>query len=245
MLGTVAELIDYWSEAAGPQLSHRKTKIMTTDEDRPVLSRVLPLRWRGVSYTDRYKYLGVLISSDRDFEVAEVFQAAYRKFKDRCQGMMRTKKQFNNIGARVEMANTYLIPIFSYLMRFYIMDADTMHNVNEMLGEWCIGKSMGYAKLRAPTSDAGLAQPLKDVRYVNIAIMLRGLEREEPSGGLTMHMGVHRAWAAKLYRQWTGLSPWRKEQKVLLQHLTLSCHEPILAMAQTMTHRNNVNPEWV
>ena len=117
------------------------------------------------------------------------------------------------------------------------MDAVTMHNVNEMLGEWCIGKSMGYAKLRAPTSDAGLAQPLKDVRCVNIAIMLRGLEREEPSGGLTMHMGVHRAWAAKLYRKWTGLSPWRKEQKVLLQHLTLSCHEPILAMVQTMTHR--------
>ena len=51
----------------------------------------------------------MLISSDREFKVAEVHQAAYRKFKDRCQGM---KKHFN-IGARVEMANTYLIPIFS------------------------------------------------------------------------------------------------------------------------------------
>ena len=121
------------------------------------------------------------MSSDRGFEVAEVFQEAYRKFKDRCQGMMRMKKHFN-IGTRVEMANTYLIPIFSYLMRFYIMDAGTMKDVNKLLGEWCVGKSMGFAKLRAPTSDAGLAQPLKDVRYVNIAIMLRGVEGEEPCG---------------------------------------------------------------
>ena len=28
-----------------------------------------------------------------------------------------------------------------------------------------------------------------------------------------------------------------KEQKVLLQKLTLSCHEPILAIAETMGHR--------
>ena len=135
VLGMVAELIDYWSEAAGPLVSHRKTKIMTTDAARPELARVLPMSWRGVCYTNRYKYLGVMMSSDRGFEVAEVFQEAYRKFKDRCQGMMRMKKQFN-IGTRVEMANTYLIPIFSYLMRFYIMDAGTMKNVNKMLGEW-------------------------------------------------------------------------------------------------------------
>jgi ribonuclease HI len=112
-----------------------------------------------------------------------------------------------------------------------------MKNVNKMLGEWCLGKSMGHAKLRAPTSDAGLAQPLKDVRYVNIAIMLRGVDGEEPCGGLATHMGAHRAWAARLYREWTGLLPWRKEQKVLLQKLTLSCHEPILAMATTMGQR--------
>ena len=48
MLGIVAELIDYWSEAAGPQVSHRKTKIMTTDAVRPELARVLPTSWRGV-----------------------------------------------------------------------------------------------------------------------------------------------------------------------------------------------------
>ena len=50
-------------------------------------------------------------------------------------------------------------------------------------------------------------------------------------------MGAHRAWAARLYREWTGLVPWRKEQKVLLLKLTLSCHEPILAMATTMGQR--------
>ena len=45
MLGPVAELIDFWSEAAGPQVSHKKTNIMTTDDRRPELSQVLPASW--------------------------------------------------------------------------------------------------------------------------------------------------------------------------------------------------------
>ena len=73
MLGPVVELIDFWSEAAGPQVSHKQTNIMTTDERCPELSQVLPASWEGVEYTDRYKYLGVMISSDRNFGVAEVF----------------------------------------------------------------------------------------------------------------------------------------------------------------------------
>ena len=79
----VTELIDYWSEAAGPQVSHSKTNIMSTDDDRPELCRVLPEGWEGVQYADRYKYLGVMISTDREFGVAEVFAMAFRKFKDR------------------------------------------------------------------------------------------------------------------------------------------------------------------
>ena len=106
----VTELIDYWSEAAGPQVSHRKTKVMSTGVNCPELCRVLPEGWEGVQYADRYKYLGVMISTDRDFGVAEVFAMAFRKFKDRVSDMMRKKKHFSQ-GARVEMANTYLIPI--------------------------------------------------------------------------------------------------------------------------------------
>ena len=81
MLGPVAELIDYWSQAAGPQVSHKKTNIMTTDQRRPELSQVLPAGWEGVEYTDRYKYLGVMISSDGKFGMEEVFRAAARKFR--------------------------------------------------------------------------------------------------------------------------------------------------------------------
>ena len=235
-LRPVTELIDYWSEAAGPQVSHRKTNIMSTDDDRPELGMVLPEGWEGVQYTDRYKYLGVMISSDVNFDVKEIFTVAFRKFKDRVNDLKRKKKHFNQ-GARVEMANTYLIPIFSYLMRFYIMDDHTMKQVRQLLEAWCIDKEMQFEKLMAPPTDAGLTQPLKDVRYVNLAIMLRGCTGREESCGHTMHMGAHRMWAAKRYQEWTGQPPWRKEQKVLLQTLILTCHEPILAMNKTMGTR--------
>ena len=78
-----------------------------------------------------------MISSDVNFDVKEIFTVAFRKFKDRVNELKRKKKHFNQ-GARVEMANTYLIPIFSYLMRFYIMDAHTMKQVRQLLEAWCI-----------------------------------------------------------------------------------------------------------
>ena len=59
-----------------------------------------------VEYTYRYKYLGVMISSDRDFAVAEV-KMATKKFRRRVSGMMRTNRHFN-LGTRVEMANPHL-----------------------------------------------------------------------------------------------------------------------------------------
>ena len=119
----------------------------------------------------------------------EVLRAAKRKFRERVSNMMRTKSHFN-LGTRVEMANTYLIPIFGYLMRFYIMDEATRTRVTELLGDWCKGKAMGTAKLMAPSADAGLAQPLIDVRYLNLAIMLRGCVGREQGCDNPMHMGT-------------------------------------------------------
>ena len=242
LLVPVTRLVDYWSQAAGPRVNHSKTNVMTTADTRPDLHRILPEGWREVTYADRYKYLGVIISSDRKFGVAEVFAGAVKKLSQRVGDMLRKKAHFKNLGVRVEMANTYLIPIFSYLMRFYIMDTATRERVTDLLAAWCKAGSRKFAlgKLAAPSADAGLAQPLKDLRYVNLAIILRGSEEGGwAEGGHPMHMGRHRREAAQLFTSWAGTRPWRKDQKELYQWLHLSCHEPIHLMQETMAHRKS------
>ena len=71
----------------------------------------------------------------------------------------------------------------------FIMDEATRTRVTELLGDWCKGKAMGTAKLMAPSTDAGLAQPLIDVRYLNLAIMLSGCVGREQGCDNPMHMG--------------------------------------------------------
>ena len=83
LLAPMTEIIECWSEAAGPRINHTKTNIMTTATARPDLCRYLPEEWKEVVYADRYKYLGVVISSDRNFQVAEVFAAVVKKLSHR------------------------------------------------------------------------------------------------------------------------------------------------------------------
>ena len=49
------------------------------------------------------------------------------------------------------MANTYLISICSYLMRFYLMDEVTLKDAMDLLKEYCVGKRTTLSKLMLPT----------------------------------------------------------------------------------------------
>ena len=233
----VTMLVDYWSAAAGPRVNYGKTKLMTTVEDRPALPDILPTHWRMVTMADRYKYLGVLLSTDLRFVVAEVFAGALSKLRRRVNDLLRMKKRFN-LGTRVEMANTYLVPIFSYLMRFYIMDDGTREAAEKLLQSWCIGRQTNMKRLAAPTHDAGLAHPLKDLRYINVAIMLRGGNTEGlRQAGHPLDMRHHRHRAAELFKAWTAQLPGEREQKELYKWMAWTDHEPVYKLRRTVQQR--------
>ena len=137
--------------------------------------------WEGVKSTLRYKYLGVQIGTDPEFSVRDVYAEAVGKLRRRVADLKTKWRHIHlNLGNRVRMANTYLVPIFSYLMRFYLMDETSLEEATKLLEEWCIRKPTTLFRLVAPTADAGLDQPLKDLRFLNVAIMLRGTTSHFP-----------------------------------------------------------------
>ena len=148
-----------------------KTKYITTLSSAPSLSPSLPAHWQPVKETERYKYLGVLIG--RDVDVNEVFMEAWKKFSKRASSYMPLKSYFNT-QPRVIIANSFLSPIFSYLFRFYLMGEDFQKDVEKVLTRWLVPASrFRHDNLTACTADAGLTQPLHDIRLVNIAALLR------------------------------------------------------------------------
>ena len=57
-------------------------------------------------------------------------------------------------------------------------------------------------------------QPLKDLRYLNVVIMLRGsVEEEEVTDTHPLSIRGHRRRARCLFLKWTKQQPWGKEQK--------------------------------
>ena len=98
---------------------------------------------------------------------------AWEKFSKRTSSYMPLKSYFNT-QTRVIIANSFLSPIFSYLFRFYLMGEDFQKDVEKVLTRWLVPASrFRYDHLTACTTDAGLTQPLQDIRLVNIAALLR------------------------------------------------------------------------
>ena len=84
----VFPLIDAWSAVTGLRVNHKKTKFLTTapEDERPDLSRVLPIHWQAVTFASSYVYLGVLFGASVDKIM--VFAPALSKFQARVASFM-------------------------------------------------------------------------------------------------------------------------------------------------------------
>lgn len=163
--------ISTFNKASNMASNASKTFIITTDPCPPRLCELLPAEWTSVRYTDKYKYLGVMIGPGVD--VNEVFRGAWSKLESRIARYMPLKS-FYNTQNRVIIANAFLSSIFSYLFRFYMMGEDYHRDVENLISSWLVpANRFRYDHLTASTREAGLVQPLQDIFKINIAAVLR------------------------------------------------------------------------
>ena len=138
---------------------------MTTTPTRPPIDLVLPPNWDAVTYTDEYVYLGILMGNSVDATM--VMEAALEKFEGRLMTYLPARTRFS-MANRVRIANIYLIPIFSYLYKFFLMTELVATRIEKGLRTWLIrGNCTNLDRLRAPTHQVGLAGPLVNHRHLN------------------------------------------------------------------------------
>ena len=144
----------------------------------------------------------------------------------------------------MKIANTYLLPIFYYLGRFYLKSAYVDKATDEGLTKWLItANNTNLPRLRAPTHQAGLSCPLVDHRSANVATLLD----QKPSlpaptsdtvGVYSLHMSDHWARAADKYIEIVGRKPENVSPRAV--HLRTMVHsnaEPAKRLVDTIGRR--------
>ena len=231
--------VDAWSRVCRCMPNVKKTKLVSTSAAPVLISHLLPLHWAKLGYVDSYVYLGVLIG--RSIDVTMVYQRAVDKLVERARSFMPMQRALT-ISARVRMANIYLVPILSYLFRFFLMSAITDRQVRAALKMWLIrGNVTNLHRLAAPTHLIGLSGPLHDPSRVNMAAML--CNRQIPtapvmSGRYSMLMSDHVQHAAISFQALAGAPcPSGADQRAITGALLHRDAKPLSRLVRTMGKR--------
>ena len=232
-------MIDAWSCVSRVLTNVKKTKLISTSAAPVMFTHLAPPHWSMLTYVDTYVYLGVLIG--RSANVTKVFDAAVEKFEGRVSSFMPMQR-YHNMPGRVRLANTYLLPLFSYLFRFFLMSEETAKRVERKLRKWLIrGTCTNLDRLAAPTHLLGLASPLRDLSKLNLAVILRHREaRPNPrlSGAYSMLCDDHFDHAAISFQAITGSAfPPQTSQTDLVNMLTHSDPKPLDRLVKTISER--------
>ena len=232
-------LIDHWSKVSRVVTNVGKTKLISTSSAPVMFTHLAPPHWRTLNYVDSYVYLGVLIG--RSVDVTMVYEEAVEKMERRVCTFMPMQSRLDMAG-RVRLANVYLLTIFSYLFRFFLMSEGTSRRVLKSLKRWLIrGTVTNMARLTAPAHLLGLATPLKDLAMLNMAALLRRREaipNPAMSGDYSMLIGDHVEHAAISYASITGSAfPPLSEQAPLMENLLHSDGTAMGRLAKTFSAR--------
>ena len=232
-------MFDRWSAVSGCQVNFKKTKLLTTATDPPPTSSFVPAHWNRVTYADSYVYLGVLMG--RGVDVTMVYQAAMDKLEARIRSNS-CLRPYLNLAAKVRFANTYLIPILSYLNRFFLMSEVTTRRLAKLLRGWLLKcKSTNLHRLAAPTHLVGLSNPMRDPAWVNMAALLKGrasIANPAIRGTYSMLIADHVEHAAVSFEAITGSAfESYADQASLFEALRHSDCKKLHTLAKTMRAR--------
>ena len=161
----------------------------------------------------------------------------------RVNGYMAAQRRFTLMD-RVRIANKYLIPVISYLSRFFLMTKQVTTRVHRALARWLIrGSTTNINRLMATPHLAGPADPLKSPVLLNVASVLRNMPAlpdltRDDVGSYSLLMGDHAVRAAERYAGKVGSDfPQHTGQADIYYSLVHSEPAPIERLMGTLTAR--------
>ena len=153
-------------------VNRKKTVILSTllpaADDVEALTRT---SWADIAFSESEKYLGVKIG--RNLTPKDIYSLPLQKFQERIREIQKLKYHITPAN-RVIVANVFLIPIFSYTYQFYMVPPCVQRTVDTALRQFLIPHAQYKLEcLKFPRLDFGLRQPLKDLKWMSLAALVR------------------------------------------------------------------------
>jgi ribonuclease HI len=163
---TAMPIIDAFSTVSGLGLNIEKTNILTAHRLRDIDKNKLalaPVSWRIVKFVYSATYLGILMG--RYIDHHDIYSKAFTKFNNRIKAYSPLISHLP-IQHKIIAANTFLTPIFSYLIQYFLIPERIIKSVRNSLRKLIIGfngTAFAYIHLTTPTTYFGFKQPLRDL----------------------------------------------------------------------------------
>ena len=180
--------------------------------------------------------------------VDNVFDDAISKLETRTKRYLPLKSNFS-LQSRVIIANVFLLPLLSFVFRFFLMPTSQQKKVSKIITEWLgLANRYTFDQLTTPRRNGGLHHPLRDVNQLNLAAILSNLpeipalpEAKPPLKISSLCISKHiSAAAAKFF----AITDTKATPETCQQNLskTLHLHDdtPLRALAKKL---NPTNPE--
>jgi hypothetical protein len=143
--------------------------------------------WPDIKLSLQHVYLGVL--QGRNVKLPMIFEGALGKFYERL-AYFRPTIRVKPLHIRVVIFNVYLIPLFSYLIHFFIMPRHITKAIQRACHTAIVpfnGGGFGYIHLIAPSHRTGttffaLKQPLRDIYAANVTALTSHVDLDDFDG---------------------------------------------------------------
>lgn len=211
----ITATIDQFSRLSGLGVNRDKSMILHTKKPKRKDKRALKeINWTGLNFTNKATYLGVLVGFNIDN--VDIYYAAYVKFEKRAQKFTAALTH-STLQNRILIFNTYLLTLFSYISKFYILPHRELGDKIRLIIQRKIvsfnGGAYKYIHLITPSKNFGFAKPLRDLWATNVATLAsqfdfsRLVESPEPIKGRHIAIVPGKTYINDSGPEWNGLIP--------------------------------------
>ena len=161
-----------FAKATGLQLNTSKTVFVATGGRSQLRQALDNIGWSDMLIVGSTKYLGIPIGHAASLD--DVFTPCHDKLVKRVSDYVRSgvKKNFS-IPKRVQVWNTWLLPIYSFTSKFFLLPNDFLESTNTITKAWLNkGNTIEGLQLSRPKRLLGITPALRDTSIANLSALI-------------------------------------------------------------------------
>ena len=171
-LSALKRCFQIFAKATGLHLNASKTVFVATGGRSQLRTALDNIGWTEMLIVGSTKYLGIPIGHAASLD--DVFTPCHDKLIKRVSDYARTgvKKNFS-IPKRVQVWNTWLLPIYSFTSKFFLLPKDFLKSTDVITKSWLNkGNTIEGLQLSRPKHLLGITPALRDTYIANLAALI-------------------------------------------------------------------------